>query len=306
MRILFSGASGVVGIRAVPLLLAAGHTVSVLTRHSAAGQPVAPAGVRRIAADLFDVASLKQAAIGHDVLINLATHMPKPAWKMAFRSAWRQNDRIRKEGVANLVSAALDAGVTIFIQESFALTYPDQADCWIDEDIPLRPAEYNKTVVDAEASTARFSGAGRTGVVLRFAAFYGADAMQMRSIIGALRKGLALLPGGPERFISSVSHDDAATAVVAALKCPAGAYNVVDDEPVRRAEYFGALANALGVKPPYFLPAWTAPLFGAVGETMARSLRISNRLLKEKTGWKAMFPSVREGWPVVLSQTKES
>jgi len=261
-------------------------------------------GARFVAADLFDADALKRAAEGHEAIINLATHMPSPTWKMLFRSAWRLNDRIRSEGVANLVEAALSCGVGTLVQESFALTYPDRGDHWIDEKIALEPVDYNMTVLNAEKSVERFAGSGGRGVVLRFAAFYGPDATQIRTYINTLRMGWAGLPGGPDRYISSVSHDDAAAAVVAALKAPAGAYTVVDDEPVRRAVYFGSLAEDLGLKPPRFLPSWTIPLFGSVGEAMSRSVRLSNRKLKSATNWTPRFPSVRDGWPDTLEQMK--
>ena len=225
---------------------------------------------------------------------------------MLFRSSWRENDRIRTEGVANLVDAALVCGVPTFVQELFAPTYPDRGDEWIDERTALEPSDYNKTVLDAERSVARFCESKGRGVILRFAAFYGPDAMQVKAMIDALRKGWAALPGGPDRFISSISHDDAATAVVAALNAPSGAYNVVDDEPVRRAVYFGTLAQQLGLKPPRFLPAWITPLFGSVGEAMARSLRLSNRKLKSATPWAPRFPSVYEGWPAMLAQMNQA
>ena len=93
------------------------------------------------------------------------------------RSSWRENDRIRTEGVANLVEAARRNGISRLVRESFALTYPDRADAWIDEQTPIDPAAYSKTVSDAERSVADFCAQGYTGVVLRFAAFYGPDAM---------------------------------------------------------------------------------------------------------------------------------
>jgi len=156
-------------------------------------------------------------------------------------------------------------------------------------------------VLDAEQAITKFSARGGTGVVLRFAAFYGPDAMQVESYIAGLRMGWAMLPGGPDAYFSSVSHDDAASAVVAALRAPAGAYNVVDDEPVRRAVFFGSLAESLKLRQPKFLPGWTTPLFGSVGRLMARSLRLSNRKLKTATGWSPRFPSVREGWPAAVA-----
>jgi nucleoside-diphosphate-sugar epimerase len=301
MRIFVTGATGVIGRRLVPLLLSQGHAVTAGVRRKPDTRSAAHRGAELARIDLFDADALKKAVAGHDAVVNLATHIPSAAWKMVFRAAWRLNDRIRTEGAANIATAARDGGATRLIQESFAPIYPDSGDRWITEDTPLAPSAYNRTVLDAERAAAGFTGAGRAGIVLRFAGFYGPDAMQMRSYVDALRRGWAALPGGPDRFISSISHDDAAAAVAAALDVPAGAYNAGDDEPVTRAVFFGSLAATLGLKPPRFLPDWAAPLLGVVGPTMARSLRISNRKLREATGWAPKFPSVREGWPATLA-----
>ncbi len=302
MKVFVSGGTGVIGRRVIPMLLAQGHSVTALVRRMPGTYNAVHAGLRFVNVDLFDKQALKQAVADHDTVINLATHMPGIAWKMLFRRAWRENDRIRMQGAANIAEAAQAGGATRLIQESFALAYPDCGDRWIGEETPLQPAAYDRTVLDAERSAAGFTGNGRAGVVLRFAAFYGPDAMQTGSYISALRRGWAALPGGPDGFISSISHDDAASAVAAAVDAPAGAYNVVDDEPMPRAAFFGSLAEVLGAGPPKFLPGWATPLFGAIGSTMARSLRLSNSKLKSETGWEPLFPSVREGWPATLAQ----
>jgi 2-alkyl-3-oxoalkanoate reductase len=300
MKILITGATGVIGRRVVPLLLAKGHEVTVGARaHSR--RPASWSGVGTVPVDLFDPATLRVAVRGQDAVINLATHMPSSSAKMLFRRSWRENDRIRREGSRNLVEAALESDVRRLVQESFAPTYPDRSDEWIDESVPLQPLPYNQTVLDAEASARRFSAAGRTGVTLRFAAFYGPDSYPLKDFIRGLRMGWAFLPGGRHGFISSVSHDDAATAVVAALDVGPGEYNVVEDEPVRHEVYAGTLAALIGARPPRFPPTWATPLFGVAG-AMARSLRISNRKLREKTGWRPQYPSVREGWPATLSE----
>ena len=151
----------------------------------------------------------------------------------------------------------------------------------------------------------RFTESGRTGVVLRFGAFYGADATQALDLIKLVRKGWALIPGPSGAFISSVSHDDAATAVVAAIGARAGIYNVVDDEPLSHREYIDSLASALEVPPPGLPPVWMTPLFGALGELLARSVRISNSKFKRETGWSPRYPSVREGWRAVVSAMRQ-
>ena len=105
--------------------------------------------------------------------------------------------------------------------------------------------------------------------MLRFAYFYGPDAAQVIDAIRFARHGWALLPGAPQSYCSSVSHDDAAGAVVAALGARAGAYNVSDDEPLTRREYFDLLAKALGVAPPKIAPPWVATLFGSLGKMLS-------------------------------------
>jgi nucleoside-diphosphate-sugar epimerase len=136
--------------------------------------------------------------------------------------------------------------------------------------------------------------------VLRFAFFYGPDSGFTLDTIKYVRKGWAPVLGGPNRFISSVSHDDAAFAVIASLGVGAGVYNVVDDEPLRRREFCDSLAAALGVAPPKFPPAWLARVTGSLGEMLARSQRISNQKLKDASDWKPAIPSVREGWALVV------
>lgn len=216
---------------------------------------------------------------------------------MFLPSAWRMTDRIRREASAALVDAAPAGGATRFVQESFALVYPDRGDNWIDESTPIQPLQYSKSVADAERSAQRFTSGGGAGVVLRFAGFYGPDSPQTRQLLSFVRRGWAPIPGAPERFFSSAAHDDAAAAEVAALGLPAGVYNVADDKPLRRRELFDSLAATLGVAPPRLPPTWVTPLLGSLGATLARSERIANRKLRAASGWRPRYPSAREGWP---------
>jgi len=134
--------------------------------------------------------------------------------------------------------------------------------------------------MDAERAVEAFAESRGAGVVLRFAFFYGEDSDFLQQTIQAVRRGWAPALGSPEGFISSVSHDDAASAVVEALTVASGLYNVVDDEPVAKREFYTSLAEALGVGPPRFPPRFVARLLGSLGETLARSQRISNRKLR--------------------------
>ncbi len=298
-RVFVAGATGVIGRRVVPQLVAAGHRVTAVGRALDKRAALERAGAAAVELDLFDAAAVRRAVAGHDVVINLATHIP-PSARAFFPGAWRETNRMRQLVSHNLATAVIAGGVGRFIQESFAPIYGDAGDGWIDEDAPVRVARYNRGVLDAEAAAGRVTRDGGTGVVLRFAFFYGADSDFTRDAIRFVRRGRAPVLGSPSGFISAVSHDDAATAVIAALAVPAGTYNVSDDRPLRRREFVDALAETLGVPPPKFFPRWLAVLAGSLGETLARSQRIANGKLRAASGWAPRYPSVVEGWRAVV------
>jgi nucleoside-diphosphate-sugar epimerase len=208
--------------------------------------------------------------------------------------AWRENDRVRREGSAVLAAAARDAGVERFVQESFAPVYEEGGDRWLDESWPQRPTRYNRTVLDAERSAARFAEGGGVGVVLRFAGFYGPDAF-LRDMTDVVRRGWSPLPGRASAYWSSLSHEDAADAAVAALDLPGGAWNVCDDEPLTRREWVDVLAACVGAPPPRLMPPWLAALGGSAVELLSRSQRMSNAKLRGASGWAPRWPSARQG-----------
>jgi nucleoside-diphosphate-sugar epimerase len=291
----------VVGRRVIPLLLRAGHEVTALARSEAQHQALSGQGVLARRGDLFAPGPLREAVVGHDAVINLATHLPPMGARMMLPWAWRENDRIRREGAANLAAAARLGRVERFVQESFALTYADHGDDWIDESWPVRPLRTNRTVLDAEQAARRFTEAGGVGVVLRFAGFYGPDATQLAQMVRLIRHGWGALPGPASSFCSSISHDDAASAVVAALSAPAGIYNVADDEPLRHRDYVDALADAVGVAHPRLPPPWVARVAGPIGHMLARSQRIGNLKLRNSCSWAPRYRSVREGFPPTVA-----
>jgi 2-alkyl-3-oxoalkanoate reductase len=298
-RILVTGATGVVGRIAVPALVRLGHRVTAIGRSDDKRALLASFGAEPIALDMFDRDAARRALAGHTVVINLATHMPPSVFQTMLPWAWRENDRVRREGSASLVDAALATGVGRFIQESFAPVYEAAGDEWIDERWPVRPTRYNRTVLDAEHSARRFTAAGGTGIVLRFASFYGPDKF-LGEMIKVVRRGWSPIPGRADAYWSSVAHEDAAYAVAAALAAPTGTYNVCDDEPITRREYADVLAAALGVKAPKTMPAWVTALGGSVMDLLSRSQRMSNASLKHATGWSPKGKSARTGLPVAM------
>jgi hypothetical protein len=113
--------------------------------------------------NLFDAADVKRAGGEQDVVVNLATHVPPSTARALLPGAWRENDRIRTVGAANLAAAAKAGGADAIIQESFAPIYEDGGDKWIDESWPVRPARYNKSTLEAERAATMFTDAAGAG-----------------------------------------------------------------------------------------------------------------------------------------------
>jgi nucleoside-diphosphate-sugar epimerase len=81
---------------------------------------------------------------------------------------------------------------------------------------------------------------------------------------------------------------------------------VADDEPVTRAEYFAALAEAFELRRARIPPAALTKLGGRKVSVMARSQRVSNRRFRDASGWAPTYPSVREGWRAIAGAWSQS
>jgi nucleoside-diphosphate-sugar epimerase len=285
LKVWVAGGTGVIGRRAVPALAEAGHEVTVLSRSPDRDARVRAMGATPARADLFDIDSVVEAAAGHEAIVNLATHIP-PVSRAASARAWHENDRIRREGSANLVEAARRNAVGRFVQESITFPYADGADRWIDEDAPRVASGSTASVDDAESAVAGFSASDGHGVVLRFAQFYAPDSPHTRFFARAVRWRINPVPGDPDAYVSILGVGAAGRAVVAALEAPAGVYNVADDDPLTRRRLGTEMAAALGRKAPISMSGGMLARLNRAAEALTRSHRIDNRRFSEVTGWR--------------------
>ena len=63
MRIFLAGATGVIGSRLTPLLVAAGHAVTGTTRSAEKARSLAGSGVEAVVVDVFDGAKLREVVV---------------------------------------------------------------------------------------------------------------------------------------------------------------------------------------------------------------------------------------------------
>ena len=293
MKVLLTGASGVLGRSTIPALHDAGHTVLGLARSPKAAATVAARGAEPVMGDLFDAGALAKAMRGCDAVINFATRVPV-GYAVLVPGAWRANDRIRSHGVGVVAAAAREAGVGRLVQQSLSFVYADHGDDWIDEHSAIELTRASEHIVVAEGEVDDFTRAGGVGVSLRFGQIAGQD----RNTAWLLRRARAARPTGigePDSWTHVVHTDDVGAAAAAALTAPAGAYNV-GAEPVKRGDMADTFALATGREDGRFFSRPTMRLGGQRIEMVSRSQRVSSQRFCDRTGWHPQYPKLTPDW----------
>jgi nucleoside-diphosphate-sugar epimerase len=295
VRVFLCGGTGAIGRHAIPALVGAGHTVSALVRSEPKADEVRAAGATPVTVSIYDPLELTKAVDGHDAVVNLATALPST--KSALRaSAWAPCERLRTEGSAAVVDAALAAAVPRVVQESVVMIYAGGGAAWLTEDAPVDHFPIARGNHAAEASARRFGVAGGTATVLRFGLFYGPGSAQSDELLALARKHIGFMPGRSDGYLSSIQLADAGAAVAACLEAPGGTYNVVDDQPLTKRAYANAVADAVGTTVWLRAPGRVGLLLGDRLTSLTRSVRASNRRFVDVTGWHPRYPSAREGY----------
>jgi nucleoside-diphosphate-sugar epimerase len=278
VRIFLAGATGAVGSRLVPLLVAAGHHVTALTRHPERAAALRAAGTEPVIADAHDAGALAEAVLraAPEVVVHQLTDL-----SAADTAA---NAALRTAGTRHLVDAALASGVRRIVAQSIAWAYGRGADPAV-EAVPLdrdalEPRRRSVLGVDAlERAVAEAPEA----VVLRYGMFYGPGTWFARTGLRASEARAGRLAATAD--VTSFLHvDDAAAAAVEALRWPSGAVNVCDDEPAAGWDWVPAFCAAVGAPAP------------TIGESTPRAgwaRGADNRYAREHLGWVPRHPSWR-------------
>jgi len=299
VKVAISGATGVIGTAAVTARVAAGHGVRAMARTPAKAAALEAIGATPVPADLFDHASLLRLFDGCDVVCNFATHIPA-GLRATLPGAWRENDRLRTQGVRNVVDAAREAHVRRLVQESVSFLYADGGDAWLTEASPLDINLATEPASVGESHVADYQVGPRQGVVLRFGQIIGEDPLT-RWWLRTARSGRPTGLGRPGGWAHVVHTDDLGPAVVAAMAAPSGTYNV-GAEPVRRADLVAGFAEAAGRPPGSFMSPRLQRLAGPRLEPLTRSLRVSSDHLTAQSGWTPRRAAFASSWFDMLEE----
>ena len=317
MRVLVAGATGAVGLKLVPQLIAAGHAVVGTTRTAAKAEAIKRMGAEPAIADGLDAGAIRNVVIAAkpDVIIHQMTDLAAVTDLRHFDRAFATTNRLRTQGTDFLLAAAREAGVSRLIAQSFCgWTYGrsgESVKTEADALDPDPPEELRRTLEAIQyLEGAVTSSENPEGIVLRYGSFYGPDTgMLSRAMIDQLqRRRVPLIGGGGGRW-SFIHVDDAAAATVAAIERgkPGSIYNIVDDEPAEVSEWLPVLAALVGARPPIRVPAWLGRLFA--GEhlvAMMTEVRAgSNAKAKQELGWQPAHPSWRTGFAEIASRATQ-
>jgi 2-alkyl-3-oxoalkanoate reductase len=101
MRVFVAGATGAVGIRLIPLLVSAGHSVMGLTRTPEKAEAIRRAGADVAVADALDAAAVREAVISAkpDVIVHEMTALSGVSDLRRFDRVFALTNRLRTEGL---------------------------------------------------------------------------------------------------------------------------------------------------------------------------------------------------------------
>jgi nucleoside-diphosphate-sugar epimerase len=304
MRVFIAGATGAIGLPLARALRTLGHPVIGMTRAGPGVDRLRELGAEASIADAFDPQGVLTAieAATPDVVIDQLTWLPPHPADLL--ESLPNDTRLRRDGGANLLSAARAVGVERYVIQSRGFYLDAPAGRLADETARLRydaPGEVGKSArATGEYEERVLATPSLAGVVLRYGFFYGPGTWYRPdgAVAEQVRKGELVIVGEGNAVWSFVHIDDAVAATVASLTAEPGVYNVVDDDPLPVSEWLPAFARWVAAPEPLRVSAEDART--AAGEEAVyyhtRLTGASNGRAKAKLGF-APRPLVWKGVP---------
>ncbi len=279
MRILISGASGLIGRAVVEHFSAGGHEVTRLVR----GGPTAnrPAIWWDPTAQQLDPLPFER----FDAVVHLAgENIAEGRWTAEKKA------RIRESRVAGTRLVAQTLAQTthkprVFISASASGFYGNRGEEWVDESSPPGTGFLAETCVEWEEATQAAQKAGIHTVLLRIGIVLTPNGGILAKVVPLFRVGLGGRIGSGRQFLSWISLDDLVQVIdfLILKETVAGPVNAVSPSPVRNREFTAALARVLRRFAIFPAPAWALRLvMGEMAdELLLASTRVAPRRLQE-------------------------
>jgi uncharacterized protein (TIGR01777 family) len=280
MKILVTGATGLVGRALVAALARDGHMVCRLVRPGTKTEGGAPGA--------FDVAwnpetgELGGAAVGAEAVVNLGgAPIADGRWTEARKKLLRSS---RIDATRSLVTALgkMNVKPDVLLSASAIGIYGNRSDEILTEESTAGNDFLAAMAKNWEAEAMRAEQVRTRVVLARFGIILDKNGGALPKVMLPFRLGLGGRIGSGKQWMSWIRLDDVVSALQFALinRIVRGPLNVVSPEPVTNADFTRALANVL--HRPALFPAPAFALRLATGEMADALLLASQRVVPGK------------------------
>lgn len=271
MKVVVSGASGLIGSALVPHLRSAGHEVVRLVRRP----PASPEEVSwDPAAGIVDLAAIG----GVDAVVNLSgAGVGDKRWTDAYKAEIR-NSRVQATSTLATAMASLEPKPRVLVNGSAIGWYGETGDRPVNESAPVGTGFLAEVVRDWEAATAPAEQAGIRVVQARTGLVVAKEGGAWARLFPIFRFGLGGKLGSGRQYWSWISLRDEVRALAFLLEHEevSGPVNLTAPHPATNAEVTTAMGKVLGR--PTLLPVPAFALKAALGEFSSEVLGSANVL----------------------------
>lgn len=299
MRVLISGASGLIGRALRTALLSSGDEAIALVRRAPRENEV-----QWSPGEKLDPEKL----VGADAIVHLAGKNVAGLWTEKFK---REVLESRVRGTTTLANAAAESyrrtgKPRIFVSAAGINYYGSRGEEVLTEESSAGQSFLAEVGRQWEAATAPASEAGIRVVNLRIGVVLSRDGGALKPMLLPFRLGLGGRIGSGKQFWSWIAFDDVIGVALFALHNDSlrGPVNTVGPEPVRNAEFVRVLGEELHRPTIFPLPAWVVrSLLGQMGEEfLLTSIRAEPAKLKA-AGYRFKHPELRDAMRAALRGT---
>lgn len=255
MKVLITGATGLLGSHLIKELQQRGETIRALVLPVENADKLLAQGVEVMRGDITDASTLKPAVKDIDLVFHLAGMM----------GVWRplaDYRLVNVTGSENLYRASQAAGVRRFVHTSSHTVYGLGHGRFMTEKDALKPDPdpYSLTKAEGDRLIRRLMlNSNVETVILRPGTFFGpGDRLHFGRMAQKMKDGKGLILGKGDNALPFCYVTDVVQGFLLAAyheNAPGNVYNITNDRPLTQLEMFNAIADAVGgVRPTLHLP----------------------------------------------------
>lgn len=293
MRVLVTGASGMIGSALCDALLARGDEVAGLTRSPGQARRTNPT-VSWHAWDPLRERPPADAFAGADAVVNLIGESINQRWT---DEAKQRIYVSRVDATRNLLQglASADPRPRTLVSQSAVGYYGDHGEAIIDESTPPGSTFDARLCVDWEAAAEEADALGMRLAVMRMAPVLSAAGGLLAELLLPFKLGIGGPLAGGKQFMPVIEIDDAVGMLIWAIDndSVSGPLNATLPQPVTNREFSKALGKALNR--PAVMPVPKLIVAARLGSELARSALGSQRVVPRRAldlGYRFRHPQV--------------